>query len=71
MDWETLPTRVEGVIETRLRRLDAVQQDLLTTACVEGERFTANVVARVHGLDERAVVQQLSRELDREQKKCL
>ena len=38
---------------------------MLTTACVEGERFTAGVVARVHGLDERAVVQQLSGELER------
>ncbi len=68
MDWQALPTRVEGVIETRLHRLDEAQQTLLTTACVEGERFTACVVARVHGLDERVVVQQLSRELDKEQR---
>jgi DNA-binding SARP family transcriptional activator len=68
IDWQTLPTRVEGLIETRLHRLDATQQALLTTACVEGERFTACVVARVHGLDERAVVQQLSRNLDKGQR---
>jgi DNA-binding SARP family transcriptional activator len=68
VDWQTLPTRVEGVIETRLRRLNEAQQALLTTACVEGERFTACVVARVHGLDERAVVQQLSRDLDKGQR---
>lgn len=68
IDWQTLPTRVEGVIETRLHRLDEAQQAMLTTACVEGERFTAGVVARVHRLDERAVVQQLSRELDKEQR---
>lgn len=68
IDWQTLPTRVEGVIETRLHRQDEAQQALLTTACVEGERFTACVVARVHGLDERAVVQQLSRDLDKGQR---
>jgi predicted ATPase len=68
IDWQTLPTRVEGVIETRLHRLDEAQQAMLATACVEGERFTAGVVARVHGLDERAVVRQLSGELDKGQR---
>ncbi|MBN2005137.1 MAG: DUF2791 family P-loop domain-containing protein [Anaerolineae bacterium] len=68
VDWQTLPTQVEGVIETRLHRLDAAQQDLLTAACVEGERFTAGVVARVLGLDEPSVAQRFSRELDKDQR---
>ncbi len=61
--WDALPLRVEGVIETRIGRLDADLQEVLSIASVEGERFTAEVVARVQGVDERGLVQQLSNEL--------
>ncbi len=40
-------------------------QAVLTIASVEGETFTAEVVARVQQLNERGLVQQLSRELDK------
>jgi predicted ATPase/DNA-binding SARP family transcriptional activator len=65
LDWQTLPVRVEGVIARRIGRLDARLQDTLTIASVEGEEFTAEVVARVQALDERQVVQALGSELDR------
>jgi DNA-binding SARP family transcriptional activator/predicted ATPase len=66
IDWQTLPARVEGVIEQRIRRLDEATQTLLTVASVEGEFFTAEVVARIQGMEERPLVQQLGRELDQQ-----
>jgi predicted ATPase/transcriptional regulator with XRE-family HTH domain len=65
IDWNKLPARVEGVIEKRIQRLEQELQTILTIASVEGETFTAEVVARVQQLNERGLVQQLSRELDR------
>jgi len=58
--------RVEGVIEERIGRLDEELREALTVASVEGEEFTAEVVARVRDLDERGLVRRLSRELDRQ-----
>jgi predicted ATPase len=65
LDWEALPTRVEAVIADRLGRLAEPARELLRVASVEGETFTAEVVARVLGANEREVVRQLGR-LDRE-----
>jgi predicted ATPase/DNA-binding SARP family transcriptional activator len=65
IDWNILPARVEGVIEKRIQRLGKELQAILTIASIEGETFTAEVVARVQQLNERVLVQQLSRELDR------
>lgn len=65
IDWNTLPARVEGMIEKRIQRLEKELQTILTVASVEGEIFTAEVVARVQQVNERGLVQQLSRELDR------
>lgn len=66
IDWARLPARVEGVIEQRISRLTEELQAVLTVASVEGEIFTAEVVARVEQLNERGLVQQLSRELDKQ-----
>ena len=65
IDWQTLPAKVEGVIEKRIKRLDKEWQAVLATASLEGEIFTAEVVAHVQRLDERELVHQLSRELDK------
>jgi adenylate cyclase len=65
LDWETLPARVEAVIAERIGRLAEPLQDALRVASVEGEVFTAEVVARVQVADEREVVARLSGELDR------
>ncbi len=64
LDWSSLPARVEGVIGERVGRLDARLRELLQVASVEGEEFTAEVVARVVGADKHEIVRQLSRELD-------
>jgi len=56
LNWETIPARIEGVIKERIGRLPENLQEVLKIASVEGEVFTAEVVARVLGLDERQVV---------------
>ena len=56
MDWETLPARVEAVIAERIGRLAEPLQAALRVASVEGEIFTAEVVARVRGTDEREML---------------
>lgn len=60
LNWKTLPVRVEGIIGERINRLPARLQEALKAASVEGEFFTAEVVARVQGVDERQMVRQLS-----------
>jgi predicted ATPase/DNA-binding XRE family transcriptional regulator len=68
LDWQTLPARVEGVINERISRLPLRLQEALKVASVEGEDFTAEVVARVQAIDERHMVSQLSHVLDRQQR---
>jgi predicted ATPase len=65
LDWETLPARVEAVIAERIGRLAQPLQATLRVASVEGEVFTAEVVARVRATDEREMLGRLSGELDR------
>lgn len=62
--WNKLPARVEGVIERRINRLDIQLQTLLSVGSVEGEEFTAEVIARAQTVDPRGVVQILSADLD-------
>jgi DNA-binding winged helix-turn-helix (wHTH) protein/tetratricopeptide (TPR) repeat protein len=64
LDWNALPERVEGVIGARVERLAEPLRELLAVAGVEGETFTAEVVARVQNEDTRATIRRLSRELD-------
>ena len=64
LDWRTLPARVGGVIEERIRRLPEVSQELLEAASVEGETFTAEAVAQVRRMDARDTVAYLT-DLDR------
>ena len=65
LDWERLPARVEAVIGERIGRLAEPLQDLLRVASIEGEVFTAEVVAQVQTVSERELVGHLSGELDR------
>jgi predicted ATPase len=65
LDWETLPARVEAAIRERIGRLPQMLHRALAVASVEGEVFTAEVVARFLETDERKMVQRLSGELDR------
>ena len=65
LDWETLPARVEAVIAERIGRLDPVSQAMLRIASVEGETFTAEVLARVLVTNENEILKHLNNELDR------
>jgi len=64
LDWNCLPPRVEAAIADRLRQLPQSFLNLLLTASIEGERFTAEVAAKVLGVDEQQVLILLSTDLD-------
>jgi DNA-binding SARP family transcriptional activator/predicted ATPase len=65
LDWHTLPARVEAVIAQRIDRLPRLLRSALLAASVEGELFTAEVVARLQGVDQHSMIELLSRELDK------
>lgn len=65
LDWQSLPVRVEAVIEERIGRLADVERELLAVASVEGELFTAQVLACVQKLGERLLLQRLAHECER------
>lgn len=49
LDWHYVPPRVEAVIAARITQLPEDLQRMLTVASVEGEIFTADVLAQVLG----------------------
>ncbi len=65
LDWRILPARVEGALEERICRLPDELRELLTVAAIEGEEFTAEVVAKVRNVPEGEVVKTLGRDLER------
>ena len=65
IDWETVPARVDAAVEERIGRLSAPLREILRSASVEGEEFSAEVVARVQEMDPREVVRLLSNELEK------
>ena len=65
LDWKALPARVDAVIEERVQRLNEKLREILTIASVEGEEFTAEVVARIQKDEVRELIKLLSRELDK------
>ena len=65
LDWKSLPAQVEGVISERIARLASDLRELLKVASVEGESFTAEVLARIQKSETRDTVRLLSQELER------
>jgi len=65
LDWKTLPARVDAVIEERIRRLSENERETLTLASVEGEEFTAEVLAQLLDTETRKLIRLLSGDLDR------
>ena len=65
LSWDKLPVRVEAVIAERMGGLPQELRRVLEVASVEGEEFTAEVVADVLDVDEGLLVRQLSEQLDR------
>jgi tRNA A-37 threonylcarbamoyl transferase component Bud32/tetratricopeptide (TPR) repeat protein len=65
IDWGVVPARIDAVVGERVGRLPSELRDILRLASVEGEDFTAEVAAKVQGVDPSEVVHLLSRELER------
>jgi DNA-binding SARP family transcriptional activator len=66
LDWSALPDRVEAAISESVRQVPEPLIQLVTTASVEGERFTAQVLAAEHGLPVEEVIRFLSGPLSRD-----
>ena len=66
VDWTVLPARVEGVIEERLLRLGKDGRETLVVGSVEGQSFTAEVIAQIRKTDDREIVRRLSTEMSRQ-----
>ena len=66
LDWESLPVRVEGVIEERIGRLKQDLRQMLTIGSVEGEEFTAEVVANIQAVEASGLIQRFGGELERQ-----
>lgn len=60
LNWEHVPERVEAAIAGRIAHLPVEWRDWLATASVEGESFTAEVVARAQSIDVAALLRDLS-----------
>ena len=65
LDWGSLPARVEAVIAERIGRLAEPLRAALCVASVEGEIFTAEVLAQIRGVSEAEMMGCLSSELDK------
>ncbi len=63
LNWNQLPARVEAVIARRIGFLSDECQEILRVACVDGEQFTSEVVARALGKDAEKVHDLLSQEI--------
>jgi oligopeptide transport system substrate-binding protein len=66
LDWNRLPARVEAIVAERVSRLPAEWQATLAVASVEGEEFTAEVVAQVQGVAEGEIIRHLSGALSKQ-----
>ena len=66
LTWDRSPARVEAVIERRIGGLSPELREALAVASVEGDEFTAQVVARVLGLREREWLRELSVEVEKQ-----
>jgi predicted ATPase len=64
-DWHTLPSRVDAVIMERISRLTDKTREVLTLASVEGQEFTAEVIARLRNEEVRELIRILSSELEK------
>jgi predicted ATPase len=66
LDFDTLPARVEGVIEERIGRLSRAEREILDIASVQGQVFTAEVVGQIAQIPMRSLLRELSQALERQ-----
>ncbi len=65
IDIDSLPARIEAVIEERISRLEDNLSDILISASVEGEEFTAQVLSSIQKVEERQILKHLTQSLSR------
>jgi DNA-binding SARP family transcriptional activator/tetratricopeptide (TPR) repeat protein len=65
LNWDVLPARIEAVIAERVSRLSESDKRTVRIASVEGEVFTAEVIAQVQSIAEDDIVASLSGVLNR------
>ena len=65
LEWGALPARVDAVIAARLGSVPPTLRQVLNVAAVEGEEFTAEIVAQVLGMKATKMIVTLSEQLDR------
>jgi DNA-binding SARP family transcriptional activator/predicted ATPase len=63
LNWDRLPMRVEAVIAERIGHLPKDYQDMLRTASVQGDLFTAEILASIQGREEQETLRILSQEI--------
>ncbi len=56
LDWDSLPGRVEGVIEERIERLEHALREILEFASIQGETFAAEIVAQLRDVPVRDLI---------------
>lgn len=66
LDWEILPARIEALIKERLGRLPRRLLTVLHAASVEGEHFTAEIIAEALKIDDQEIIRILSDEIANE-----
>jgi tetratricopeptide (TPR) repeat protein len=65
IDWNTVPARVDAVVAERVGAVPDSLREALRVASVEGGEFTAEVVARVQGVEPGPLVRLLSNEIEK------
>ena len=63
---DSLPPKVEGIIGERISRLPPILQNILTIASIEGEVFSAEIIAGIENLPVSQVVHLLSGQLGKQ-----
>ena len=66
IDWEILPVKVEALIAERLGRLPKRLLNVLKIASIDGEIFTAEIIAQLLGISENEIIKILSDEIGKE-----
>ena len=65
---DVLPAKVESIIEQRINKLEGELREILISASVEGEEFTAQVLSKIQDIDERRILRDLAQKLERRYK---
>jgi hypothetical protein len=60
VDWNRLPARIEAVVQLRISGLSSDEKQILEMASIEGQTFTAELIAHIGEQADRALIKVLS-----------